>query len=219
MAQRNPIMTAEQYGGSMASRGRNDSSISNNSTASLTSDYTNDSLPIPLTPTETASLTSSNFTNDSFVLRPTPTETAFLTASDYTNDSFFLSPTRPTPTETASLTSSNFTNDSFVLRPTRPTPTETVYWYDPSPKLEEDTSSLNPPAECYPVQSDSQFTTHDQHNATRWTPNSLDWTPNSDLLKLYKFVVKKSKEPYFELLSDYFPTFNTPAKVYLDYPE
>jgi hypothetical protein len=56
-------------------------------------------------------------------------------------------------------------------------------------------------------------------STTRSTPNSLDWIPNSDLLKLYSFIVKKSREPYFELQSPYFPTFETPSRVYLDHPQ
>jgi hypothetical protein len=52
----------------------------------------------------------------------------------------------------------------------------------------------------------------------RETPASLDWCPNSELLKLYKFVVQKSKEPHFELRSEFDITPRTPKKVYLDQP-
>jgi hypothetical protein len=36
---------------------------------------------------------------------------------------------------------------------------------------------------------------------------------------LYKFVVQKSKEPYFEMMDPFTPTPQTPAKVYLDNPK
>ena len=36
-------------------------------------------------------------------------------------------------------------------------------------------------------------------NQHRSTPANLGWLPNSDLLDLYKFVVQKGKEPYFEV--------------------
>jgi hypothetical protein len=53
----------------------------------------------------------------------------------------------------------------------------------------------------------------------RHTTTTLGWLPNSDLLSLYKFVVPKSKEPYFELMDPWVPTPETPSWVYLDEPE
>jgi hypothetical protein len=53
----------------------------------------------------------------------------------------------------------------------------------------------------------------------RYTPSILGWTKDTELLKLYKFVVPKSKLPYFELLEQYTPTYETPFKVYLDAPK
>jgi hypothetical protein len=50
----------------------------------------------------------------------------------------------------------------------------------------------------------------------RQTPSSLGWTHNTELLKLYNFKVPKDTEPYFELLPQWIPTYETPAKVYLD---
>jgi hypothetical protein len=50
------------------------------------------------------------------------------------------------------------------------------------------------------------------------TPASPGWSSNSELLNLYKFVVPKGKEPYFELLPFNTATSATPAKVYLDSP-
>ncbi|CZR60519.1 uncharacterized protein PAC_10415 [Phialocephala subalpina] len=54
---------------------------------------------------------------------------------------------------------------------------------------------------------------------TRPTPTSLGWSPYSQLLNLYKFVVAKQKDPYFELQEGYGPTYQTPPRVFLDYPE
>ena len=116
-----------------------------------------------------------------------------------------------------SMSSSNLTYDSFT---SPSTPTGNPSWgYNPIPKTEDDSSSLTPPAEYYTVPPGSQFIPHDEHDATRWTPITLEWTTNSKLLNLYKFVVRKSKEPYFELLDPYTPTFETPSRVYLDHPE
>lgn len=53
----------------------------------------------------------------------------------------------------------------------------------------------------------------------RSTPESLGWVPGSDLLKLYKFVVQKGKEPYLELLLGCSVTPDTPERVYLDPPK
>ncbi len=50
----------------------------------------------------------------------------------------------------------------------------------------------------------------------RHTPSTLGWTRGTELIKLYKFKVPKGNEPYFELLSQWIPVENTPAKVYLD---
>lgn len=54
---------------------------------------------------------------------------------------------------------------------------------------------------------------------TRPTPTSLGWSPDSPLLKLYKFVVTKQKDPYFELQEGYASSYQIPPRVYLDYPE
>ena len=57
----------------------------------------------------------------------------------------------------------------------------------------------------------------DRGNLYRPTPTSLKWL-DTDLLSLYKFVVPKGKEPYFELLPSYFVSSETPEIVYLDHP-
>ena len=54
-------------------------------------------------------------------------------------------------------------------------------------------------------------------STSRATPSSLGWIDNS-LLKVYKFVVQRGKEPYFELLPGCCVTSDTPARVYLDTP-
>jgi hypothetical protein len=68
-------------------------------------------------------------------------------------------------------------------------------------------------------QWDSQFPTFNQPDSMRWTPSTLGWMPNSELLNRYKFIVRNSKEPYFQLMDPWTPTQQTPAKVYLDNPE
>jgi hypothetical protein len=50
----------------------------------------------------------------------------------------------------------------------------------------------------------------------RVTPLSLGWTPEYE--RLYKFVVQKGNEPYFELLPGCLITQHTPERVYLDAP-
>jgi hypothetical protein len=124
-----------------------------------------------------------------------------------------------------SLSSSDHTYGS-IPSPTTPTGNMHLGGYSTIAKTEYDSSSLAP------SQWDSQFTTFDQPESTRWTPSILDqpdstrwtpstlgWMPNSDLLNLYKFVVRNSKEPYFQLMDPFTPTRQTPRKVYLDNPE
>lgn len=48
------------------------------------------------------------------------------------------------------------------------------------------------------------------------TPKTLGWTINTDLTKLYEFVVKKGKPPYFALLAQWTPTEETPKIVQLN---
>jgi hypothetical protein len=65
----------------------------------------------------------------------------------------------------------------------------------------------------------SQYS-HDnsQHSSSvRPTPLNLGWFDN-ELLSLYKFVVQKGKEPFFELLPTCLVTIQTPKIVYLDSP-
>ncbi|KAI9647801.1 hypothetical protein NHQ30_004189 [Ciborinia camelliae] len=50
------------------------------------------------------------------------------------------------------------------------------------------------------------------------TPSSLGWLPETELLKLYKLIVPKGKEPYLELLPGYQVCYNTPQLVFLDPP-
>lgn len=52
----------------------------------------------------------------------------------------------------------------------------------------------------------------------RPTPSSLGWS-DSSFLVLYKFVVPKGREPFFDLLSGNFATADTPTTVYLDFPK
>jgi hypothetical protein len=124
-----------------------------------------------------------------------------------------------------SLSSSNHT---YASTPSPTTPTANLHFggYSTITKTEYGSSSFTP------NQWDSQLTTFDQPDSTRWTPSTLDqpdsmrwtpstlgWLPNSELLKLYKFVVRNSKEPYFQLMDPWTPTQQTPRKVYLDNPE
>ena len=111
-----------------------------------------------------------------------------------------------------SLSSSNHTYAS-TPSPTTPTGNLDLGGYSTPTKTEYRRSSLTPSP------WDSQFTTFDQSDSMRWTPSALGWMPNSELLKLYKFVVRGSKEPYFLLMGQWTPTPQTPAKVYLDNPE
>ncbi|KAE8453999.1 hypothetical protein EG329_007775 [Mollisiaceae sp. DMI_Dod_QoI] len=53
----------------------------------------------------------------------------------------------------------------------------------------------------------------------RPTPTSLEWVKNSQLLNLYKLVVPKGKDPYFQLLEGYAVSYQTPQRVFLDRPE
>jgi hypothetical protein len=56
-----------------------------------------------------------------------------------------------------------------------------------------------------------------QTDNMRHTPNSLEWgTKGIDFVRLYKFIVPKGKQPYFQLLDEWTPTYETPLKVYLD---
>jgi hypothetical protein len=50
------------------------------------------------------------------------------------------------------------------------------------------------------------------------TPSTLNWHLRPDLIKLYAFVVKKGKKPYFELLPEWTPTYGQPEIVNLDKP-
>jgi hypothetical protein len=111
-----------------------------------------------------------------------------------------------------SLSSSNLT---YASTPCPTTPTGNLHFggYGTITKTEYSSSSLTPSP------WDSQLPTFDQPDSMRWTPNTLGWMPNSELLNLYKFVVRNSKEPYFQLMDRWTPTQQTPAKVYLDNPE
>ncbi len=53
---------------------------------------------------------------------------------------------------------------------------------------------------------------------TKPTPKSLGWTLVAETLKLYRFIVPKGKEPYFELLPNLQVTAQNPERVYLDEP-
>ena len=60
---------------------------------------------------------------------------------------------------------------------------------------------------------------YEAHQHLRCTPSSLGWLPGTELIKLYAFVVGKSKEPFLELLPNWTVTYETPRIVYLDQPE
>lgn len=55
-------------------------------------------------------------------------------------------------------------------------------------------------------------------SSVKSTPSSLDWSPKTELLRLYKLIVPKGKEPYLELLPGYQACYNTPQRVFLDQP-
>ena len=54
-------------------------------------------------------------------------------------------------------------------------------------------------------------------HSVRHTPLSLGWSTNSKLLNLYKFTIRRGKEPYLELGPQWSVTAQTPPRVYLDY--
>jgi hypothetical protein len=98
--------------------------------------------------------------------------------------------------------------------PTTPTGSLHLEGYSAITKQTEHSNSSLTPSQC-----DSQLPTFDQPDSIRWTPSTLGWMPKSELLNLYKFVVRNSKEPYFQLMDQWTPTAQTPAKVYLDSPK
>ncbi|ATZ53269.1 hypothetical protein BCIN_09g01430 [Botrytis cinerea B05.10] len=55
-----------------------------------------------------------------------------------------------------------------------------------------------------------------QSHSLKATPTSLGWSPETELLRLYKLIVPKGKEPYLELLPGYKIHQNTPQQVFLD---
>lgn len=57
-----------------------------------------------------------------------------------------------------------------------------------------------------------------QSHSLKATPTSLGWSPETELLRLYKLIVPKGKEPYLELLPGYTIHQNTPQQVFLDPP-
>jgi hypothetical protein len=65
-------------------------------------------------------------------------------------------------------------------------------------------------------QHDSSFSSFRQTENVRHTPSSLGWCKGTELVKLYKFIVPKGKLPYFQLLETWTPTYETPARVYLN---
>jgi hypothetical protein len=52
----------------------------------------------------------------------------------------------------------------------------------------------------------------------RVTPSILGLTHNTELLRLYRLIVRKGEVPFFELLPDFILDAWTPAKVFLDLP-
>lgn len=64
-----------------------------------------------------------------------------------------------------------------------------------------------------PDRSNSQWR-HSSHA----TPSSLGWSSDAIPLNLYKFVIPKGKEPFFQLRDSSWATFKTPEKVVLDSP-
>jgi hypothetical protein len=70
-----------------------------------------------------------------------------------------------------------------------------------------------------PQQFDSSYGIFKQPESVRHTPSSLGWPPGTKLVNVYKFVVPKGKPPYFDLLEKFAPTYETPARVYLDEPK
>ncbi|KAF7933820.1 uncharacterized protein EAE98_003529 [Botrytis deweyae] len=57
-----------------------------------------------------------------------------------------------------------------------------------------------------------------QSHSLKATPSSLGWSPETELLRLYKLIVPKGKEPYLELLPGYTIHQDTPQQVFLDPP-
>ena len=51
-----------------------------------------------------------------------------------------------------------------------------------------------------------------------YTPSFLGWQPDTLPLDLYRLMVPKGKEPYFELKPECAATLETPERVYLDSP-
>jgi hypothetical protein len=108
----------------------------------------------------------------------------------------------------------SYSSRTYASTPSPATPTGNLHGgYSAITKTEYGNSSFTP------TQWDPRFTASNLPDSIRWTPITLGWQTNSDLLKLYKFVVQRSKEPYFELMDPWTRTQQTPAKVYLDSPE
>lgn len=53
-------------------------------------------------------------------------------------------------------------------------------------------------------------------SSVKSTPSTLGWSSKAEQLSLYKFIVPKGKEPYFELLPGYQVCYNTPHQIFLD---
>jgi hypothetical protein len=55
-----------------------------------------------------------------------------------------------------------------------------------------------------------------QNDNVRPTPSSLGWAKGTEIIKLYTFMMPKGQSPYLRLQDKWTPTYETPAKVYLD---
>jgi hypothetical protein len=80
--------------------------------------------------------------------------------------------------------------------------------------IKPDPLKLNP---YYPQQQyNSSYGGFQQTDNVRPTPFSLGWAKGTELAKLYTFTVPKGKLPYLQLQDKWTPTYETPAKVFLD---
>lgn len=109
---------------------------------------------------------------------------------------------------------SRYSDDTFF---SNPSPSATDMSYSPTFEYDSTCDAPLPVPQYLPPSPTIQVPLADNVlDNIRWTPSSL-WA-GTDLLDLYKFVVQKGKEPFFQLVPHWTVTAQTPARVYLDYP-
>ena len=107
----------------------------------------------------------------------------------------------------SSISEASFSTNNCMSPPASPLDNMSYF----TAKLEYESDSL--PQQ---QQLNSSITSHCYTESVKYTPKFLGWSHNTELLKLYTFIVPKSKEPYFQLRESWTPTYETPKTVYLD---